>query len=240
MLSVEMTSILPRAAPRRPASASRCASRGHSCAPARRRARPAGRRASSASRSISSNSESRYWIALARHHLELADLLRRRRPAVRLEDADDDVLPALSAPPALVQHRVRLADAGRGAEVEAELSRAPCAKRLRPAVEREVELEHVHARLAEEAERAAVRVLLDEARTSREVEAALTRDARRLERARSRARCAGRDRTRSGDRVHRRRRRRSPRSYAARRSCTALSSSSFVGPRFEAELDIAS
>ena len=49
------------------------------------------------------------------------------------------------------------------------------------AVEREVELEHVDPRLAEEAERAAVCVLLDERQHLLEREAAGTRDARRLQ-----------------------------------------------------------
>ncbi len=112
-----------------------------------------------------------------------------------LEDADDDILTALGAAPALVQHRVRLADAGRGAEVEAKLP-ARHALRLRLPVEREVELEHVHARLAEESERAAVRVLLDEREDVVERQAPLLGDAGRLERARSRERCAGRGRRR--------------------------------------------
>ena len=57
---------------------------------------------------------------LARDDLEVADLLGRLAPAVRLDEADDDVLAVLGAAPALVQHRERLADAGRGAEVDAE------------------------------------------------------------------------------------------------------------------------
>ena len=61
------------------------------------------------------------------------------------------------------EHRERLADAGRGAEVDAERARVPCAEGYAIArVEREVQLEHVDAGLAEEAERAAVGVLVDE------------------------------------------------------------------------------
>ncbi len=53
--------------------------------------------------------------------------------------------------------------------------------------------QHVHARLAEEAERAAVGVLVDQSPApASSVEAARRGDARRLERARWRARCAGR------------------------------------------------
>ena len=111
--------------------------------------------------------------------------------------------------------------------------------RLRLLVEREVELEHVHARLAEKAERASVRVLVDEAEHLVEVETALTRNPlclcprvrRRDLRVESRpGRGDGVDR--AGGPVRR--------LYAARRSRTAFRSSSFVGPRFDAELDIAS
>jgi hypothetical protein len=40
---------------------------------------------------------------------------------VRLDEADDDVLAVLAAPVALVEHRVRLADARGGAEVDPKL-----------------------------------------------------------------------------------------------------------------------
>ena len=115
---------------------------------------------------------------------------------MRLDEADDDVLAALAAAAALVQHRERLADAGRGAEVDAERAARHGEDATRAGVEREVELEHVHARLAEEAERAAVGVLVDEREHLVEREAARARDARRLQRARSPARCAGRGRSR--------------------------------------------
>ena len=57
---------------------------------------------------------------LPRDDLEVADLLRGARTAVRLDEADDDVRAAALAAPALVEHRERLADAGCGAEVDAE------------------------------------------------------------------------------------------------------------------------
>ena len=47
--------------------------------------------------------------ALARDDLEVADLVGRLRAAVRLDEADDDVLAVLAPAPALVQHRERLA-----------------------------------------------------------------------------------------------------------------------------------
>ena len=43
-------------------------------------------------------------------------LRRRLRPAVRLEHADDDVAPVLGRRATLLQHAVRLADAGRHAQ----------------------------------------------------------------------------------------------------------------------------
>ena len=97
---------------------------------------------------------------LARHDLEVADLGGRLRAAVRLDVGDDDVLAVVAAPPALVEHRVGLADARRGAEVDTE--RASGHGLSLDPVEREVQLEDVHAGLAEEAERALVGVLVDE------------------------------------------------------------------------------
>ena len=81
----------------------------------------AGRRASTASRSISSNVVPRYSSASPRDDLEVADLLGGARSPVGLDEADDDVGAALGAPAALVEHGERLADAGRRAQVDAEL-----------------------------------------------------------------------------------------------------------------------
>ncbi len=53
--------------------------------------------------------------------LEIADLGDRLRTVVRDDQSDHDVGRALAAPPAFVEHRVRLADARCGAEVDAEL-----------------------------------------------------------------------------------------------------------------------
>ena len=96
------------------------------------------------------------------------------RATVGLDEADDDVGAALVAPPALVEHREGLADARRGAEIDAQVPR----RHVRPyvagrrqlgaeVVEGEVELEHVDARLAEEAEVAAVGVLVDQGQRRR-------------------------------------------------------------------------
>ena len=115
---------------------------------------------------------------------------------MRLEDADDDVLPSLATPPALVQHRVGLADARSGAEVEAKLP-ARHALRLRLPVERQVELEHVHARLAEEPERASVGVLLDERQDVGEGQSTRLGDAGCLKPGILRGRCGGRDPSRT-------------------------------------------
>ena len=136
----------------------------------------------------------------ARHDLQVADLRRRLGAPVRLDEADDDVLAVVAAAAPLVQHRVGLADARRGAEVDAQLS-AGHHVRLRR-VERQVELEHVHAGLAEEAERAAVGVLVDEVEHLGRVEAARFGARAAPARGRSPARCA--DRARSPRRSARR------------------------------------
>ena len=54
------------------------------------------------------------------------------RPAVGLDEADDDVGAALVPAPALVEHREGLADAGGGAEVDAQLAPRPSSTCLRP------------------------------------------------------------------------------------------------------------
>ena len=51
----------------------------------------------------------------ARHDLEPVEQLDRVRPAVRLDEADDEVRAARDAPVAFLEHPVRLADAGRHA-----------------------------------------------------------------------------------------------------------------------------
>jgi len=99
-----------------------------------------------------------------RDDLEARRLLGRLRPPVRLDEPDDDILAVLGAPASLVQHRKRLAHAGSCAEIDAE--RPARHDRSVPlpadAVEREIELDHAHARLAEEPQRASVRVRGDE------------------------------------------------------------------------------
>ena len=111
-----------RAAPRRPASASRCGSRARWCGPARRRARPRaggrGRRRRPSPRSVRRGTS----IAPAGHDLEVAELRGGLGPAVGLDEADDDVGAALVAAPALVEHGEGLAHARRGAEVDAQLA----------------------------------------------------------------------------------------------------------------------
>ena len=87
--------------------------------------RDLGLRASTASTSISSNVVPRYSMTPARDDLEIPDLRGGVGPAVRLDVADDDIGAALVPSPALVEHRERLADAGRGTEVDAEPARAP-------------------------------------------------------------------------------------------------------------------
>src|SRR5919106_2433301 len=59
-----------------------------------------------------------------RHDLQVADLLGRARPAVGFDEPDDHVGPTLRPAPALVQHVVRLADARRRPEVDAQRAAA--------------------------------------------------------------------------------------------------------------------
>ena len=56
----------------------------------------------------------------ARHDLEAVEQLRCVRPAMRLDEADDEVGATTHAPVALLEHPVGLADAGGHAEVDAE------------------------------------------------------------------------------------------------------------------------
>ena len=56
----------------------------------------------------------------ARHDLEAVEELDRARPAVRLDEADDEVGAAAEPAVALLEHPVGLADAGRHAEVDAQ------------------------------------------------------------------------------------------------------------------------
>ena len=117
--------------------------------------------------------------ALPRDDLEVADLVGRLRASVGLDEADDDVLAVVAPAAPLVEHGECLPDAGCGAEVDAERASGH-EERLRLFVERQVELEHVHAGLAEEAERAPVCVLVDEPEKRGEIEAALACNANRL------------------------------------------------------------
>ncbi len=59
------------------------------------------------------------WDHPPGHDLEVADLLDRPGPAVRLDESDHDVGPPVVTASTLVQHREGLADARRGAEVHA-------------------------------------------------------------------------------------------------------------------------
>ena len=176
-----------RAAPRRPASASRCGEPGHvgvgelvdeRDAPARGRGprrrpspRTSRRGTSIARRGTTSRSPicaavfGRPWVS-TNPTTTSVPRSRRRRPSLSIAN----VLP----------------DAGRGAEVDAELAarhrRSLRSHELRELVEREVELEHVDRLLAEEAERPVRRCgRRSSSCTSRDREPALVGDARRLE-----------------------------------------------------------
>ena len=86
---------------------------------------------------------------LARDDLEAVEELEGLRPPVGLDEADHDVRASFPASMALLEHAVRLADAGRHAEVDAQPSAA--ARRLRADAR-----EHLVARRAD-VERVALR-----------------------------------------------------------------------------------
>ena len=123
--------------------------------------------------------------------LQPVEQLHGVRPAVRLDEADDDVGAALGPAVRLLEHLVRLADPGRHAQVHAQPAAAAAASRPRPGrasprrsggveasrsvahrarsfcqepVEVEVDEQHVDPRLAEEAEE---RLLVWRAMTAR-------------------------------------------------------------------------
>ncbi len=123
--------------------------------------------------------------------LEIAELGLGPRAAVGLDVADDDVGAPFGAGAAFVEHGVGLAHAGRGAEVDPQRA-ARSWRDHRPSVpsrhrywsssfEGEVELEHVDPRLAEEPERPALGVVVDEVEHVVDGEAALVGDPRGLE-----------------------------------------------------------
>ena len=166
MLTVETTSMPGRAAaPRRPASAWRCGSRARWCGRVRR---PGRRRGAGEHRVHVHLGEdgapvlqlpARDLLQAVQHHLGA-------RPAVVLDEADHAVRAPLDPAVRLGQHRVGLADARRRAEVDPELaaSHAPYFPPFAQVPERDVQLQDVDARLAEEAEGAAVGVVLDQPR----------------------------------------------------------------------------
>ena len=122
-----------------------------------------GRRARSASTSISSKDEPRYSMrrrgTTSRSSICAAVF---SRPCVSTNPMTTSV-PREHATATFVEHREGLADTGSRSEIDAELPASHrVSLRSRRLVQRDVELEHVDAGLAEEAERATVRVLVDE------------------------------------------------------------------------------
>ena len=81
-----------------------------------------GRRASTASTSISLERAPRGRRCSARDDLQPSEQLLGVLAAVGLDEADDDVGAPLEAAVALLEHRVGLADAGGGPEVDPQLS----------------------------------------------------------------------------------------------------------------------
>ena len=97
--------------------------RGRWCGPARRPARPSGRRARTASRSISSSGRAAVVDACGGGSPRGRRAAPRccARPWVSTKPTTTSV-PRSCAPPALVEHGEGLADAGRGAEVDAQVA----------------------------------------------------------------------------------------------------------------------
>ena len=128
-----------------------------------------------ASTSISSSVDAAILDPPPRHDLEVLQLRLGVAAAVGLDEADDDVEAARAQRVGLLQHLVGLADARRGADVDAQPrplrlldareqgvgGRAACRpsqsyrSQRRALVERQVQQQHVDDRLAEEAELAA-------------------------------------------------------------------------------------
>ena len=105
----------------------------------------------------------RYSMRAAGDGLEVADLLGGAGPTVGLHEPDDDVGAALAAAAALVEHGEGLADAWGGAEVDAQCSSGHALSLpLLGLGEGEVELEDVHALLAQEPEDPLVGVPFDQ------------------------------------------------------------------------------
>ena len=198
-------------------------------------ARPGRRR-----RPSPSNGRAAVAPAAAGHHLQALEQLRGLRAAVGLDEADDDVGAALVPAVALAEHRVGLAHAGRGAEVDPQPPRATRHWRCdasachAPSVEqREVELEHVDA-AARRGSRARGRVCVRRPARARprrsrprargdpgDLERGVLRGDVRVE-----SGAGGGDRVRRDVGSARRPRGRRP---AARRSSTVASRSGFVG-----------
>ena len=185
--------------------------------------------------------------AAARDDLEVAELLGGLRAAVGLDDSRRRR--RCRARRAGDPRRASRTSCRRRARRRGRCGacRVPCVEALTLSrrVEREVQLEHVHARLAEEPERASVGVLVDEVehlRRASRPRASATRGA--WMRALAGEMCGSRPEpeavTASTGTSGVRRRDRSPPVRRRRRSSTSSRRSGFVGPRFDAELDGAS
>ena len=146
------------------------------------------------------------------HHAAIADRLQRQAfqrlehalgfaTAVRLDVADHDVGPGRLGRERRLEHRVGLADPGRGTEEDTQPPAARprflglhlCEQLVRVravvghpsiigrCVEREVQLEHVHARLTQDAQRSSLGGGPDQCEHLRFGQPALASDARHLE-----------------------------------------------------------
>ena len=159
---------------------------------------------------------------LARQHLEAVDQLLGFAPSVRFDQADNDIAAARFVRAGGAEHGVGFSDAGSGAEKNLQMS-APFLSgqgeervgrsslrcvgghsassrggnlRLQ-IVEREIELEHIDARLAEQAERAAFDLAFDQRADAGFRQVARLGDARHLKQRRLRRYIADRARCRT-------------------------------------------
>ena len=189
----------------------------------------------------------------ARHTLEVLQLRLGVGAAVGLDDADHHVEAARAQGVRLLEHRVGLADAGRGADVDAQARpvlllearqqgvggrsrvvghvhrRMGCAL-----VERQVQHQDVHDRFAQDAELAALGVGIHQLPHGVFGQPTLARDARHLENRRGRADVRVEPRARGRDQVDRNGHAGIVRLAAApRRAATRSISFLLVGPRFD-------
>lgn len=104
-------------------------------------------------------------------------------PSVSLDQSDDDVGAPGGASATLVEHGEGLPDTGSGSQVHTQHARGVGSSSIRSAcpIRRQVELQHVHAGVAEDAERPGLGVVIHEVEHVVEVQVPFQRHPRGLE-----------------------------------------------------------